>query len=80
MNITITGTVDEIIAFAETLKKGRFDLYEVTPDERALIITSGIIVAIKEYRARTGRTLKDSKDVLEATPEGQAYVRKLRSR
>lgn len=80
MNITVTGTVDEIIAFGKLLDAARAATSDVTSEERALIAHEGIIVAIKAYRARTGRTLKDAKDACEATPEGQAYVRKLRSR
>ncbi len=78
MNITVTGTVEEIIALGKLLEKGRAESLDVSPEERALIASSGIIVAIKEYRARTGRTLKDAKDACEDTPEGREWVANLR--
>lgn len=49
---------------ALALREGTF--YQLTDSEKALTDQNQIIQAIKEYRARTGSMLKDSKDVVEA--------------
>lgn len=75
MIITASGTIDELIALARTLEMGRnAERTGLTPAERDSVNSENIIGAIKLYRTRTGCGLKESKDFIESTPEGQAYL------
>jgi ribosomal protein L7/L12 len=75
MNITITGSLEEIIAFAKTIERG----YHANEDMRLAESRNSLdaeclrlynekqaIKAIKLYREITGSTLKDAKDYVEA--------------
>ncbi len=74
--ITVSGTVDEIIAFADLLKVGRGvmidakpDLTKLTLEESDQVRTGNNINAIKMVRTRTGLGLREAKDFVEASPE-----------
>ncbi len=74
--ITISGTVDEIIAFADLLKIGRGVMIDAKPDPNNLTLEEADqvkmgrnIIAIKMVRQRTGLGLREAKDIVEASPE-----------
>lgn len=75
VKITVSGTPDEIIEFANTLKLGvDAERFNLTPDERDEVNRDNIIAAIKMYRDRSNAGLKESKDFIESTPEGKAFL------
>ncbi len=78
--LTVSGTIDEIIAFADVLKLARTVMADATPDptkltsyEVSLVKTGQMISAIKEVRQRTGRDLREAKDFVEGSPEARTY-------
>ncbi len=80
-SITISGSVDEIIELAAILRIGR-EVHlasnppaMITLGEADLIRAGHFIEAIKAVRARTGLGLKEARDLVEATPERQDYLR-----
>ncbi len=80
--LTVSGTIDEIIAFADLLKIGRGVMIDAKPDptkltlkEADLVRTGNVISAIKEVRMRTGIGLREAKDLVEASPECIEYRR-----
>jgi hypothetical protein len=65
-------TVD-IIASLEALKPPT-SFNELTADEKALIEAGRVINAIKEFRARTGFSLREAKETCDAYRDGQNLV------
>ncbi len=73
MQIQFTGTIEELIELADTLKAGKQPRPSNTPEDEARwrehlreVFTRDKIGAIKAHRARTGCGLKEAKDYVEA--------------
>ncbi len=79
--LTVTGTIDDIIAFADLLRIGRGVMIDAAPDPNKLTLaevdyvrSGNIIMAIKEVRTRTGMDLKQAKDLVDNSPERRDYL------
>jgi ribosomal protein L7/L12 len=83
MNITITGTAEEIIAFAKTLELGRkTETDSSTKDEvdqlgvecLKVYDTQNPIAAMKFYRMKTGSALKEAREYIESLVSNRANL------
>ncbi len=79
--LTVSGTIDEIIAFADLLKIGRGVMVDAIPDpskltlkEADLVRAGNYIMAIKEVRVRTNCDLRAARDLVDASPERRDFL------
>lgn len=73
--INVSGSAQDIIAFARTLETGLAgEARGLVREEREALDNDEPLTAIKLVRERLGFGLKDAKDFVEATPEFRRYV------
>jgi ribosomal protein L7/L12 len=75
--ITITGTIQEVIAAAKMLEAGLAkskDSSNVSPEVNAAIDAGDFVGAVKMYREQTGCLLVEAKNFIEEIPGARARI------